>query len=206
MSMAPDSKIGVGLSTPSSSTIAGTLLLGEIRRKSGSRCSPFIKLTVRTTYASPTSSSMMEAFCPLGVSYVNNSIIFAPRRLPAKSGLRRRPPSRTLFFFFERDRDYGICRQPDAVAFDVGHEALINVMMVPLVGALAAVGLLQLDATALDAVHRPDGDAVGADDLYAGLDLRHRRSHAWAMEAASVSVSGAFSTVVTRSTATAFAR
>src|ERR1700722_371575 len=125
MSMAPDSKIGVRPSTPSSSTIAGTLLLGEIRRKSGTRCSPFIRSTVRTTYGSSTSSSMIDAFCPLGVWYVNSSIIVGPHRLPAKSGLRRRPLGRASFFFFERDRDRDVRRQPDAVALDVGDEALV---------------------------------------------------------------------------------
>src|ERR1700722_20055189 len=204
--MAPDSKIGVRPSTPSSSTIAGTLLLGEIRRKSGSRCSPFIRLTVRTTYGSPTSSSMIDAFCPLGVSYVNSSIIVAPLRSPARSGLRRRPLSRMLFLFFESDRDRRVRRQPDAITLDVGYEAFVDIMMMSLVGALTAVGLFQLDTAALDAVDRADVDAVGTDDFHFGVNPRHRRLHARAKWAASVSGSGALRTVVTTSTATALAR
>jgi hypothetical protein len=48
--------------------------------------------------------------------------------------------------------------------------------MVPFMASLAAVGLGQLDALAVDMVDRADMDAVGADDFHMFLDCA-RISH-----------------------------
>ena len=57
------------------SIIAGMRPLGLMRRNSGVFCSPLLRLIGCTVYGMPISSSMTEAFQPLGVDAVYRSII-----------------------------------------------------------------------------------------------------------------------------------
>jgi len=59
------------------STIAGILLLGLILRKSSANCSSLVMSMECARYGISISSSMMEAFWPLGVPQVYKSIIGA---------------------------------------------------------------------------------------------------------------------------------
>jgi hypothetical protein len=66
--MAPDSNSGSGAPPgPCGSMIAGILLLGLSDRNSGEFWSFVSKFTRCGSYGSPLSSSMMDAFTPLGV-------------------------------------------------------------------------------------------------------------------------------------------
>jgi len=71
-----------------------------------------------------------------------------------------------FLFLLQFNRHVGIGREADLVAFHLGDEPEGDVVVVAFVRALAAVGLGQLDAVAVDMIHRPDMDAVGADHFH----------------------------------------
>jgi hypothetical protein len=60
-----------------------------------------------------------------------------------------------LLFIFHRHCNGTGCRQPDLVAFDTGNKTAINVVVMTLVAAFAAILFRQLDSVALDLVHVP---------------------------------------------------
>lgn len=76
----------------------------------------------------------------------------------------------TRGLLLEGDGDVGIRGQPDLVAFDAGHEAHLDIMMMSLVLA-EVVTFLELDTIALDAIDLTDMNIVGADHFHAALDL-----------------------------------
>ncbi len=66
--MAPDSASAYDEPPgPSGSTIAGILLFGLMRRNSSSNCSPRVISMGWTSYAQPSSSSMIDILWPFGV-------------------------------------------------------------------------------------------------------------------------------------------
>ena len=70
------------------------------------------------------------------------------------------------FFFLEGDRDIRVCGQPHFLTLDLGNETEGNEVVMPSVGALAAVALGQLDSLSLNFVDSADMDAVGADHFH----------------------------------------
>ena len=74
------------------------------------------------------------------------------------------------FFFLVHHGDVAIGTEPDIVAFDVRHQIERNEVVMALMVTFAGVRLGQLDAAILDAIDRPDWDAVSTDDLRMFLD------------------------------------
>jgi hypothetical protein len=81
---------------------------------------------------------------------------------------RRRAYSSVLF---EGDGNVAIGGKTKLVAFDVGHQTDIDVVMMVGLVALAAIVFGHLDAAALDVVNGADMNAVGPDNLHMRLDL-----------------------------------
>jgi hypothetical protein len=65
-----------------------------------------------------------------------------------------------------RHGDGSIRRQPNFIAFDFGHKAPLNEVMVPLMSAFAAVVLRQLYSATLELIDRTDVNAVSADNFH----------------------------------------
>jgi hypothetical protein len=80
-----------------------------------------------------------------------------------------------LFFFFHHDCIGAGCRQANLLAFNAGDQADIDVVMMTLVRALAAVLFGQLDAAAFDLVDSSDMGTVGPDHFHMFFDIRHDR-------------------------------
>src|SRR6516165_5988155 len=84
----------------------------------------------------------------------------------ANSGTEKERSGRALLFLLHHHRNSRVGGEADLVAFDVCDESLVDVVVMALVAALAAVLLGQLDAVAFDAVDGADVNAVGPDHFH----------------------------------------
>src|ERR1700716_2726970 len=72
-----------------------------------------------------------------------------------------------------RHRNVAVRRQTDLVAFHVGHETAVDVMVVAFVLPLATVSLGQLDAVVFDPIDGAEMHTVRADDFHMLFDAAH---------------------------------
>src|SRR6202041_3907301 len=84
-----------------------------------------------------------------------------------------------FLLFFQGDGDRPDGGEPHLVAFNVGHQAAVNIMVMALVRALTAVLLGQLDPVALDLVDGADVNAVGTDNFHVLFDVSHCLQLPW---------------------------
>jgi hypothetical protein len=90
-------------------------------------------------------------------------------RVKRKRGVAK-PLTATIPFFLERDRNVRVRGQSNFVTLDLGNESCRYIMMVALVRALPAVGLDQLDAVFLDAVHGADVNTIRSNHFHVCFD------------------------------------
>jgi hypothetical protein len=76
------------------------------------------------------------------------------------------------FLFLEGNRNFSIGGKAHSIAFDIGDQFEGDEVVMPLVTALPAVLLGQLDAVAFDVINCADMNAVGSDDFGMFLDSR----------------------------------
>ena len=72
-----------------------------------------------------------------------------------------------------RHRDVTIRGETNLVAFHVGHEAAVDVVMMASVPTLATVSLGQFDAVLFDPIDGADMDAVRANYFHMLFDTAH---------------------------------
>src|SRR3984957_1606719 len=87
---------------------------------------------------------------------------------------------KSLFLlFFQGDGDRTDGGEPHLVAFNAGHQATIDIVVMPLVRTFSTVLLGQLDPVAFDLIDGADVNAVGADDFHVLLDVSHCLQLPW---------------------------
>jgi hypothetical protein len=82
--------------------------------------------------------------------------------------------SERSLFFFHRNRNIRICREPHFVALHSGNQSFVDEVVMALVRAFAAVFFGKFDAAAFYLVDGTHVNAVRADDFHVFFDIGHK--------------------------------
>jgi hypothetical protein len=104
-----------------------------------------------------------------GISAKADAIVDVTIATPNFAGRVRRQ----LGLLLHSHSDVTIGREANLIAFDFGHKAAVDVVMVASVQTFTTVGFGQLDPAADDAIDSTDVNSVRTDDFHMLFDAAH---------------------------------